>query len=172
MKIKLLTLSIATFLILSLAACSTTDTQSSSTSSTSSSSEVESSVSSSEQSVSQSENSFSNSNYLTETTWAALDNYMFAVEVPEYSGDIFEAGKYLFSATDAKTGEIPIIWDIYVSSEQKSSLSELEETELVGSVGGLEKSTIEYELQSGQYVYVVYNKTLGTPGGMLKISKQ
>lgn len=114
----------------------------------------------------------SNSTYLRETTWALLDNYAFAVEVDSYEGDVFEAGEYIFKEDLVLDGQVPVIWDIYVSAEYKNSISELQESELKGSVGGMEKAELTIELSAGQYVYVKYNKTAGEPGGVLRISKQ
>lgn len=114
----------------------------------------------------------SNSKYLSETTWALFDNYAFAVEVDSYEGDVFEAGEYNFKEDLVLDGQVPVIWDVYVSDEQKSSLSELQESELKGSIGGMEKAELTIELSAGQYVYVKYNKTAGEPGGVLRISKQ
>lgn len=114
----------------------------------------------------------SNSTYLRETTWALLDNYAFAVEVDSYEGDVFEAGEYIFKEDLVLDGQVPVIWDIYVSAEYKNSISELQESELKGSVGGVEKAELTIELSAGQYVYVKYNKTAGEPGGVLRVSKQ
>ena len=117
----------------------------------------------------------SETGHKTEATWADTGNYMFAVEVPDFNGDIFEAGTYRFypDAVDIDdTSKTPVVWDIYVSQNEYSDSSQIQENEYVATVGGLEKNEYSCDLSAGQYVYINYNDTLGEPTGMLQIQKQ
>lgn len=114
--------------------------------------------------------------YLNKTTWAALQNYMFAVEVENFDGDIFEAGTYRFYPDavnlDDYPTKIPVVWDIYISDKYYTNPNQLKDDEYVATVGGLEKDEYTAELLAGKYVYINYNKVLGEPMGMLQIEKQ
>ena len=115
-----------------------------------------------------------NSNYKDKATWAALGNYMFAVEISDFDGDIFKAGTYRFypSAVDLNDpSKTPIVWDIYVSENLYNNSEELKDSELVATVGGMGKDETTLELLPGQYVYINYNQTLGEPTGMLEIER-
>ena len=116
----------------------------------------------------------SETGYKTEVTWADTGNYMFAVEVPDFSGDIFEAGTYRFypDAVDIEdASKTPVVWDIYISQNEYSDSSQIQESEYVATVGGLEKDEYTCDLSVGQYVYINYNDALGDPTGMLQIEK-
>lgn len=114
-------------------------------------------------------------NYLTSASWALDSHYMFAVET-EFDGDIFEAGAYHFYPScvfGLDTGSIPVVWDIYVSNNMYSSLNQLSEKELAGSVGGQTQLDLSLELEAGQYVYIKYNPVANnSPTGILEIEKQ
>jgi hypothetical protein len=157
MKRKLLSLLLCLSLVISLTACggatSTTDE-------TASTSDV---VEASENSIDELEN-----NYMTSGNWAMYDsNYMFAVEVDDFNGDVFKAGKYKFkisaSITKAASGNspavLPAIFDVYIGDEEYSSIEELKKSisEPQLSIGGMgsEGLEIEYELVQGQYVYII-----------------
>lgn len=110
--------------------------------------------------------------YKTTATWADLNNYMFAVEVDDFDGDIFQAGSYRLypDAVDLEDSlKTPIVWDVYVSNNLYTNSNELSESEYVSSVGGIEMDECELELEKGQYVYINYNDVLGEPTGMLQI---
>lgn len=109
--------------------------------------------------------------YLTEADWALYDtNYMFAVEIPNYDGDIFEAGKYVFEVVSAQSGYAGM-FDIYIKSEENIPLSDLGESDYtIGGQGGM---PITIDLKAGQYVYVVpYQDLVYEPTGYLAIKKQ
>lgn len=116
-----------------------------------------------------------NTDYLSEATWADTSNYMFAVEVSDFDGDVFQAGTYRFypdavNLDDAS--KTPVVWDIYVSDTLYSNADELSDEEYAATVGGTEKDECTLDLQAGNYVYINYNQTLGEPTGMLQIEKQ
>ncbi len=117
--------------------------------------------------------------YMTEATWAALEHYAFAIENDNYGGDVFEAGSYIFYPTlvNAEPGEMvkgktPIVWDIYVSENEYSNVSQLSDSEFMASVGGIEQYSTTLELKKGQYVYIKYNDVVGEPMGALQIELQ
>lgn len=120
------------------------------------------------------------SKYKTNITWADTKSYMFAVENESYDGDIVAAGDYRFypdmvssfEKGEMMKGKTPVVWDIYVSSNLYNSLNELQEGELVATIGGLDKAEADVSLQPGQYVYVKYNDVIGDPVGVLQIDKK
>lgn len=111
------------------------------------------------------------SEYKTEADWALYEqNYMFAVEVPTYAGDIFEAGKYVFEVVAAQEGREGM-YDIYIESKEYNSLSELSDADY--TVGGIGGAPVTLNLKAGQYVYIVpYKKLVYKPTGYLSIEKQ
>jgi hypothetical protein len=112
-----------------------------------------------------------NAGYKTEADWALYDeNYMFAVEVSGYEGDIFEAGEYVFEVVSAQSG-FEGVYDVYIESETYNSLSELGDSDYtIGGQGGM---PIKIDLKAGQYVYVVpYPGLVYEPTGYLSIKKQ
>lgn len=119
------------------------------------------------------------SKYKTNLTWADTKSYMFAVENEGYYGDIVSAGDYRFypdlvsrfEKGEMVKGETPIVWDIYVSNNLYSNPSEMQESELVATIGGIDKDEANITLQPGQYVYVKYNNVVGEPVGVLQIDK-
>ena len=80
--------------------------------------------------------------YLTEVLWAALEHYKCAVEIDDFDGDIIAAGTYSAMPTLVTLGDkrIPIIWDIYISSNDYSNISQLSDSEYVASVGGWDQT--------------------------------
>lgn len=115
----------------------------------------------------------STESYQTSGDWALEKNYMFAVEVDGFDGDTYAAGTYLFEPQNTNsTGNVPIVWDIYVSDVEYSNASDLNDDELIGSVGGLQNQTCTETLLPGQFVYVIYNETAGEPAGSIHIEKQ
>ncbi len=113
-------------------------------------------------------------NYKTSLSWADLNHYMFSVENgASYNGDNVMAGTYRFypEAVTLGDGSVPIVWDIYVSNNMYQNISNLQESEYVGTVGGTEKNEITLDLIPGNFVYVKYNETVSTPTGYLQIDK-
>lgn len=112
---------------------------------------------------------------LTHSTWADTCNYMFAVDVDGFDGDVYEPGIYTFYNSSVRMNEypqkIPIIWDIYVSNNFYPDVSYLKSEEYAGSVGGITNENIKWSLSSGNYVYIIYNPTVNTPMGILNIEK-
>lgn len=109
--------------------------------------------------------------YLTEVVWAALEHYKCAVEIDDYDGDIIAAGRYAAVPTLYTPGgkRVPIVWDIYVSSNSYDNISQLSDSEYVTSVGGWDQLGAEFTLEPGQYVYIKYNDTVGEPSGALQL---
>lgn len=118
------------------------------------------------------------SNYKSNGTWANLSNYMFAVEIDDFDGDVYEAGTYHFypdlvdRVDSLMSSETPIVWDVYVSYHEYTKLSELKESEYVASIGGITKTEEDIVLKKGNYVYINYNEVLGEPAGILKFEKK
>ena len=118
------------------------------------------------------------SKYKNSGDWSGLSNYMFAVEVDDFDGDIYEAGTYRFypDLVDRIDGlmskETPIVWDIYVSDSEYKNVSELSDTEYVASIGGIDKIEQDIILSQGQYVYINYNEVFGEPAGILRFEKK
>lgn len=115
-----------------------------------------------------------NKKYLTEITWASLNNYCFAVETDTYDGDIVESGTYRFypDLVVENSKKLPQVWDIYVSNNLYESLNMLQDSEYITTIGGFGKDEITIELKSGQYVYIKTIKMQGESTGLLKIKKQ
>lgn len=115
-----------------------------------------------------------NSKYDTYGEWAALSNYMFAVEIDDFNGDVFQVGNYRFYVEGKahKEQDVFIVWDIYVSDNCYSNMRDLKKSEYVASVGGNSKVECNVSLKKGQYVYIKYNETVGNPSGILCIEKQ
>lgn len=96
--------------------------------------------------------------YKNSLSWSLYEeNYMFAVEVDDYNGDIYKAGTYVFSTLTNAAGKTGI-YDIYVEDKELSSLSELGELDY--EVGGIGSSEIEIALNKGDYVYIIPYKSL------------
>lgn len=110
------------------------------------------------------------SKYKTKGDWALDTNYVFAVEIDDYNGDIFQAGTYEFTTKVFDKHKIPAIYDIYISDKYYTRLNGLKESEFVGSVGGREDASIEITLTAGKYVYVKFNKVVGEKGNSLEFS--
>lgn len=112
------------------------------------------------------------SNYLESVTWAALDHYKCAVERDDYSGDVIAAGAYRIttSSTKLRKQDIPIVWDIYVSDDSYENVLELSDDELAATVGGLNDDGAEITVEQGQYLYIKYNPTAGSPVGMVELN--
>jgi ribosomal protein L7/L12 len=114
--------------------------------------------------------------YLTEISWALTTNYYFAVEIDDFTCDVVQEGTYRFypDCVILENKNVPIVWDIYVSNELYSNISELHDNhpDFVGSVGGWNKDEITINLKKGKYVYVkCYAATNNETTGYLKIKK-
>lgn len=110
--------------------------------------------------------------YMTEGDWALFDsNYLFAVEINDYGGDIYQAGSYKFELTGADEKNAGV-FDIYTSNKLVTNSSELTDDMLKGSVGGINLDTLSLNLSKGTYVYIVPYKDLAyEPHGILKVKK-
>lgn len=141
-----------------------------------SSQSTQSSATSAEEKEESTESATEEKNYQTKITWAALDNYCCAVEIDTYDSDKIQEGTYRFYpdlVSGLENGRIAIVWDIYVSKNLYSQLSELKESEYKGTVGGISKNEIELDLSKGEYVYVKYNPVANNdPTGVLIIEKK
>lgn len=115
-----------------------------------------------------------NSGYKTDEEWGGLSDYMFAVEIDDFDGDVYEAGKYrvYVRGTASKPEYTVIVWDIYISENCYTNRSELKESEYVTTIGGNSNVEDIIELKKGQYVYFNYNEVFGEPTGILCIEKQ
>lgn len=114
------------------------------------------------------------SGYETSAEWGGLSGYMFAVEVDDFDGDIFESGKYrvYVRGTKTKPEETVIVWDVYISDNFYTNRSELKDSEYVTTIGGNSNIEDVIDLRKGQYVYFNYNDVWGEPRGILCIEKQ
>lgn len=115
--------------------------------------------------------------YLTEIDWAALESYGCAVEVDDYNGDVIASGTWTAEETDTGSiakNAVPIVWDIFVSDNEYSNISQLQEDECVCTVGGFgsDGQVWEFDVQPGQYLYVRYTDMKGTPVGILHLEKK
>ena len=112
--------------------------------------------------------------YETYAEWADLSNYMFAVEVDDFDGDIFEAGDYRFYVQGESTNpqDVFVVWDVYISDNCYDNIRQLNKNELKASVGGNAKTEQTIHIEKGKYVYIKYNETVGNPKGILCIEKQ
>lgn len=124
--------------------------------------------------------------YKTSGEWALYDtNYMFAVEVDGYSGDVYQAGKYEFKLSAGRTESaggnsqavLPALFDVYIGNKEYSSIAEMKQDipEPQITVGGMGSGdrVIEYELVAGQYVYIIPYDVAYQPSGYIsfKLSK-
>lgn len=114
----------------------------------------------------------SGSKYQSKGEWSLYDtNYVFAIEVDDFDGDIYQAGKYDFKLTSADASDAGL-FDIYTSTELITDSSDLTENMLVGIVGGMELFTLTMKLETGTYVYVIpYQGAAYEQHGILSINK-
>ena len=112
-------------------------------------------------------------NYLISGEYSDSD-FVFAVEIDSFDGDIYSEGQYRFypTAVNESRNYVPTIWDIYVSDELCNNISALDKSDYIDSVGGLDKREISIDLEKGEYVYIVHNEVLLIPTGILKVEKQ
>lgn len=112
--------------------------------------------------------------FIEKFDWAALDNYMCAVEDSDFDGDVIAAGTYKIESKGVASdpGDTMIVWDIYVSNNEYTKLTELAENELVATVGGIDHTGGEVTVQPGQYLYIKYNEVYGNPCGFLSFTLQ
>lgn len=95
--------------------------------------------------------------------WALPQNYMFAVGVNDFDGDVLPNGTYSFYQSAVKSGTSPVVWDIYTSQKLYTHFDELNEEEYKGSIGGYEDQTLYGSIEN-KYVYVIYNGVLSSTG--------
>lgn len=109
--------------------------------------------------------------YLLDAMWALGDNYMFAVEVDGFDGDVFQSGTFDFYPETIDNHKIQAIYDVYVGSEELSSTSDvIQDCEYIGAVGGTAQESITVNLNAGSYVYVIFNEVAtGEHGNVLHI---
>ena len=130
--------------------------------------------------------STSSNGYKTSGEWAMYDsNYMFAVEVDEYNGDVFQAGTYEFklsagrskAASGGSQAVLPGIFDVYVGNKEYKNIAEMKQDipDPQITVGGMgsNDTTTKYELVAGQYVYIIPFEMDYQPSGYVsfKLSK-
>ena len=124
--------------------------------------------------------STSSNGYKTSGEWAMYDsNYMFAVEVDGYNGDVFQAGNYEFKLSAGRTkgasggsqAVLPAMFDVYVGNKEYNSLSEMKQDipEPQITVGGMGSgdTVIEYTFVAGQYVYIIPCDVAYQPSGYI-----
>ena len=108
------------------------------------------------------------SKYKTSTEWADItQNYMFAVEIDGFDGDVLQSKTYNFDVTNNKLGETPM-YDIYIRKQGDLNLSSLGNCDF--TVGGSGYTSTSHKLNKGDYVYIVPCELAYTPKGYLKIS--
>lgn len=95
--------------------------------------------------------------------WAQPSNYMFAVGIDSYDGDVFNNGIYTFYQSDVREGTAPAVYDIYTSKTYYSNSHLLKPEDFKGSVGGFENDTLFGSIE-GKYVYVIYHGTAASSG--------
>lgn len=124
----------------------------------------------------------SSNGYKTSGEWAMYDsNYMFAVEVDGFDGDVFSAGKYKFNlvagrtkpATGSGLAVAPAIFEVYIGDKVYNSIAEMKQEipEPQVTVGGMGSNdiVIEQELLAGQYVYIIpYGEVAYEPSGYIR----
>ncbi len=116
-----------------------------------------------------SDESDNSTGYATSIEYNGKGNYIFAIEVDEFDGDVLENGTYTFST--ASTTQSAIMYDIYISEELKDPLNTLNEEEFFNTSGGLYPIDFEVTLMKGEYVYIVYYEQLMDADGTLTITK-
>ena len=71
--------------------------------------------------------------------WADDKDYMIAVGIKDYDGDILQPGNYIFKSnltkkkieSKEKKGQTPVVWDIYVSKNQYKNKRELKKLSFI-----------------------------------------
>lgn len=100
--------------------------------------------------------------------WAEQRNYMFAVGIDDFDGDVYPSGIYTFYQ-DLTRDDAPVsVYDIYTSDTYYSNSSQLRSDEFRGSVGGISNETLRGSIDR-RYVYVVYHGIIDMSSGVLKI---
>lgn len=140
--------------------------------------EDDTAISSSSQPSEEAKNEPVTSKYMTNGSWALYDsNYIFAIEVGDFNGDIFKNGDYIFelSAGSDTSKNTPAIFDIYVSDTLYANEAELTQSmnEPTLSIGGMGSSDDKhkYALKKGSYVYIVpFKEMQNEPSGYLNFT--
>ena len=113
--------------------------------------------------------------YMTSGEWALTDApYAFAVEIEDYNGDIYKAGKYSFELIGGrlKAGKSQTaLFGIYVAEKSYADTIEMAQdfSEATLYVGGMMNTSQEFELKKGQYVYVIPEPSALPSTGFLSI---
>ncbi|MDL2211384.1 hypothetical protein LJB88_00740 [Erysipelotrichaceae bacterium OttesenSCG-928-M19] len=100
-----------------------------------------------------------NFNYVTSTEWRTFNEaYKFAIEVPDFKGDILSAGTYEMKIVDFADyrNVVPPTYKIFVGKnyDKIQDLAELEPRLIVGGKNNQDK-IYELEVKKGDYVYII-----------------
>ena len=119
-----------------------------------------------------------NTRRVTAGSWTSYDQpCVFAVDVSNFFGDIYESGVYAFTLEQGAKQEecMPAFYDIYICDELYDSVEQMQEKNTPAvSVGGLGSEYVKsiHELHSGEYVYIVpYIQSGFKPTGYLRFEK-
>lgn len=94
-----------------------------------------------------------------------------AVEIDSYDGDILTAGTYTATQTDGEYDGTPQrVYNLYVTSLDTENPDEVQNNTLPVTVGGVNGSKTEIELEKGQYLYI--QKISGGSIGHIIITKK
>lgn len=115
--------------------------------------------------------------YLTSLEWtnSGKDNsdeveewLKVSIENDNYDGDILQAGTYTIKQTDGEYDGIPQrIYNLYVTDLNTENPDDVQNDSLPITVGGINGSTNEIELEKNQYLYI--QKISGGEIGHLKL---
>lgn len=109
------------------------------------------------------------------TNWGddnSNQQYKIAVEIEEYQGDTIQAGNYKITQTNTVYDEnTERIYNIYVSNQDYDNFEDVQLTDYIGSIGGLQyENELSVSLEKGQYVYV--SLVQGGQNGHFKMVKE
>lgn len=109
------------------------------------------------------------------TNWGddnSNQQYKIAVEIEGYQGDIIQAGNYKITQTNTVYDEYTErIYNIYVSNQNYDNFDDVQLTDYIGSVGGLQyENELNVSLEKGQFVYV--SLIQGGQNGHFKMVKE
>lgn len=104
--------------------------------------------------------------YKTRTFWAEQKDYIFSVEIEDFSGDIFEAGRFFFVPYVDDVHKIQALFDVYISDEYDSENQTLINEKLIGTFGGITEDALgPFLIKPGYYVKIDYIPVLGDQDG-------
>lgn len=117
-----------------------------------------------------------NSGYKTSIEWTnngqdEVESWLkVAVENDNYDGDILESGTYTVTQTNGEyKGTAQRVYNIYISTSDTEEPEVVKNESLPYTVGGVNGSQIEINVEKGQYLYI--QKVFGSGDGHLKIMK-